>query len=84
MYDRKKFSLLDGTQRNNLMNIILYESISASFYSIIKSRKREFFLLFLLFWTSQGGILDFSQHLTAVSHSGSSGGVVQEAGRLPG
>jgi hypothetical protein len=84
MYDREKFSLLDGTQRNKLKNIILYESISASFYSIIKSRKQEFFLLFLFLWTSQGGILDFSQCLTAVSHSGSSGGVVQEAGRLPG
>jgi hypothetical protein len=84
MYDCKKFSLLDGTQRNKLMNIILYESISASFYSIIKSKKQEFFQLFLLLWTSQGGILDFSQHLTAVSHSVSSGGVVQEAGRLPG
>jgi hypothetical protein len=66
------------------MNIILRESISTSFYWMIKSRKQEFFILFLLLWTSQGGILDFAQHLTAVSHSVSSGGIVKEAGGLPG
>jgi hypothetical protein len=47
---------------------------------MIKRRKQEIlYLLFLLLWASQGGILDFAQHLTAVSHSVSSGGVVQEA-----
>jgi hypothetical protein len=42
MYDRKKFLLLDGTQRNKLMKIILYKSISTYFYCMIKSRKQEF------------------------------------------
>jgi hypothetical protein len=52
---------------------------------MINSRKQElFYILFLLLWSSQGGILDFAQHLTAVSHSVSSGGVVKEAGGLPG
>jgi hypothetical protein len=84
MYDLKKFSLLNGSQRNKLMNIILDESISTSFYCMRKSRKPEFFKLSLLLWTSLGGILYFAQHLTAVSHSVSSSGVVQEAGGLPG